>query len=460
MSAIDVVKIEDNDVKKILALEESHFADLKAIEIAPAKLTRSISAFSNAEGGELYIGIDENEQGRNWRGFNNIEAANPFIQTFEEFFPLGKGYLYTFLRAKGEPGLVLKVDIEKSREVRSASNKIVFIRRGAQNLQVKSEDALAHLRRCKGLTSFETETVAVDSDVITDSLQITEFMMEVIPSSEAKPWLKKQQLIRDDNPTVAGIVLFADEPQAILPKRCGIKLYRYNSKEAEGARETLAFDPISIEGSAYCQIYEAVAKAAELIESVRIMTTEGLQAAQYPNEALHEILTNAVIHRDYSIPDDTHIRIFDNRIEVLSPGTLPAHITPENILDERFSRNGVIVRLINKFPNPPNKDVGEGLNTAFSAMRNMNLKDPIIEQQGQYVKVILRHESLGRPQELILKYLETHEFIANRDAREVGNVSSENAMKHILQKMVTTGELEVVKGKTVFQTKYRKGAQG
>jgi ATP-dependent DNA helicase RecG len=63
-----------------------------------------------------------------------------------------------------------------------------------------------------------------------------------------------------------------------------------------------------------------------------------------------------------------HIRIFDNRIDVESPGRLPAHITPENILKERFARNPTLVRLINKFPNPPNKDVGEGLNTAFAAM--------------------------------------------------------------------------------------------
>jgi ATP-dependent DNA helicase RecG len=76
-------------------------------------------------------------------------------------------------------------------------------------------------------------------------------------------------------------------------------------------------------------------------------------------------LTNAVIHRDYGIADDIHIRIFDNRVEIESPGRLPAHITPANILDERYSRNGAVVRYINKFPDAPNKDVGEGLNTAF-----------------------------------------------------------------------------------------------
>ena len=57
---------------------------------------------------------------------------------------------------------------------------------------------------------------------------------------------------------------------------------------------------------------------------------------EYPIETLHEITTNAVLHRDYSVADDIHIRIFDNRIEVESPGRLPGHVTQENILDERF----------------------------------------------------------------------------------------------------------------------------
>ena len=60
------------------------------------------------------------------------------------------------------------------------------------------------------------------------------------------------------------------------------------------------------------------------------------------------------------------------------------------------------MRLINNFPNPPNEDVGEDLNTAFQAMRKMELKDPIILQDGGYVKVILKHEILASPEEIIL----------------------------------------------------------
>jgi ATP-dependent DNA helicase RecG len=313
---------------------------------------------------------------------------------------------------------------------------------------VVGEEALTRLRRNKGIASFETEPVPVEKSLITNSEPIIKFMLEVVPAAEPEPWLKKQQVIVEEKPTVAGLLLFADEPQAAIPKRCGLKIYRYKTKDDEGSRETLDFDPVSIEGCAYDQIKAAVQKTTEIIESVRINTPSGLTTVAYPSTALHEVITNAVLHRDYSIADDIHIRIFDNRVEVLSPGTLPAHITPANILNERFARNGAIVRLINKFPNPPNKDVGEGLNTAFNAMREMKLKPPVVSQDGGYVKVILKHEALATPEELILDFLKTHDQIRNKEARDICFIGSENKMKRIIQAMIANGLLELVPGTT------------
>jgi ATP-dependent DNA helicase RecG len=396
-----VTELDFEEADRLLAAVEGHFKDNKSIEITPAKITRTVSAFANAEGGEILVGLDEDNGVFSWRGFEDPEAANGLIATIEPLYPLGSGIVYEFLRSAERHGFVLRIDVPKSAEIRVATDGKAYVRRGAQNLQAVGE-ALERLRRTKGITSFESELTQASSETITNSLPTLTFMLQVIPLAEPEDWLKKQHLIRDGKPSVAGVVLFAEEPQAILPKRCGIKIHRYNTSDAEGTRANLAFDPISIEGCLYDQITSAVHETAKIIESVRIMTTKGLVQAQYPREALHEIITNAALHRDYSVADDIHIRVFDNRVEVESPGTLPAHITPENILSERFARNGSIVRIINKFPNPPNKDVGEGLNTAFDAMRRMNLKPPIIQQLQASVRVTLPHESLGSPQELIL----------------------------------------------------------
>ncbi len=390
-----------------------------------------------------------------WRGFKNQEAANSHIQTFEQLFPLGSDYRYEFLAEENAVGLLLKVQVAKTRDIKKASDSKIYVRRGAQNLRVDDPDRVRILERDKGLTSFETEPVNCDVEVVTNSEHIITFMLEVVPTGEPAAWLTKQQLIVNQKPAVAAVVLFADEPQAILPKRCGIKIYRYKTADAEGTRESLDFDPISVEGCSYDQIHSAVSETTKIIESVRIRTAEGLAKVAYPETAIHEIVTNGVLHRDYSIADDIHIKIFDNRVEVLSPGTLPGHVTPENILDERFARNASIVRLINKFPNPPNKDVGEGLNTAFQAMCQMKLKDPVIMQEGGYVKVVLRHESMGTPEELILEYLKRHDQIVNREARKICFIGSENKMKRILQRMVSNNLIELVPGRSLYNAAYR-----
>ena len=61
---------------------------------------------------------------------------------------------------------------------------------------------------------------------ITNSFSLIKFMIEIIPTSEPEPWLQKQQLLLGGKPSVARVLLFADERQASLPKRCGIKVYR------------------------------------------------------------------------------------------------------------------------------------------------------------------------------------------------------------------------------------------
>ena len=96
---------------------------------------------------------------------------------------------------------------------------------------------------------------------------------------------------------------------------------------------------------------------------------------------------NAIIHRDYSISDDVQVLIFDNRIEVISPGRLPGYVSTDNILDARYSRNSKIVRTLARYPDPPNKDLGEGLNTAFQKMKEWRLRAPEIAEDGNYVRV-------------------------------------------------------------------------
>lgn len=455
---MDQIEITKEQRDKILALEENHFGDLKGKRIRPSKLTKSVSAFANSSGGEIYLGIEEldaRNKVREWNGFSDIEEANAHIQEITKQSPLGSHFTGAFLYCEGEDGYILQLQILKTKDIVYSSDNEAYIRKGAQNLHVSGDAAIQQLKLEKGIHSFEDETVDINLEEITNSEVILGFLLEVIPTAEPEAWLKKQNLITENKATVAGVLLFSEEPQAVLPKRSAIKIYRYKSKEDAGERDTLAFDPLTIEGEIYDLIYSAVEKTKEIVEDIKKLGPKGLEKVEYPEETLHEILTNAVLHRDYSIPADVHIRIFDNRLEIENPGKLPGHITRENILDEQFARNPKIVRLINKFPNPPNKDVGEGLNTAFDAMRKLRLKDPIITEKDNTVLVTISHQSLASPEESILDYLKNNEEITNRVGRELTGIKSENSMKGLFIRLHKRELIEPVPGKSGFASAWQ-----
>lgn len=117
----DIKNVSTTEVSAILAINESYFTDLKSKRIAPAKLSRSISAFSNASGGEIYIGIEEDDgpdgKERRWAGYADQEEANPVFQVISQLDPLGSNFSTQFLQNAGVPGFVLQVIISKTKDI-------------------------------------------------------------------------------------------------------------------------------------------------------------------------------------------------------------------------------------------------------------------------------------------------------------------------------------------------------
>lgn len=458
---IDTFEISIEQANQILQSHEGHFHELKSKEIKPAKLTQTLSAFANTDGGEVYIGIREkrlknNTKKRIWDGFTDIEETNGFLQTIQEFFSFQQYLTIAFLKNDVFNGFVLHVQIYKTKGILYASDRTPYVRRGAQNIPIRSHEDLQKLEYDKGITSYEKQTLNYPSEIVSKSKCINKFIEDVIPTTEPEAWLKKQLLIQNNKPTVAAFILFSDEPQSALPKQSGIKLFRYITSDDEGSRQTLAFDPITIEGPAYYQIKQAVDKTTSVVENIKFLGDKGFHKIEYPQETIHEIITNAVLHRDYSKKADIKIVVFDNRIEIQSPGKLPGHITVKNILEEQLARNGAIVRFINKFPNPPNKDVGEGLNTAFTAMKKLRLKEPLIIETDSSVVVKIFHEPLASPEEIVIKYLDSHEEVSNSIARKLCGIDSENEMKRVFQKLQYSNLLERTPDKKGSASTWRK----
>lgn len=377
--------ISESEVIALSKREESHFYDRKAKEIKSAKVEKIAVAFANADGGEFVIGIaddkDEPDPAKRWQGAKDLEQLNSHLQVLFSVTP-ALDVRYEVLRCDKRAGLVLRVMVEKTAEVHKTSDGTVYQRYGAQSLPLNEPNKITELAFAKGAKSFEDQLLKeLPAEHVVESEEIAKFLADYSPKTDPLEFCINQNLLdyKTWDPRVAATLLFHKAPSAVVPRKCAVKITRYETKEDDPERHHLA-DQRTVEGPLNTLIHATIEQIQQIMESVTIWTADGLKKAKYPPESIWEILVNAVIHRDYAISDDIHVLIFDNRIEVLSPGRLPGYVTVDNILDARYSRNPKLVRTLNRYKSPPNHDMGEGLNTAFQKMKEWGLKAPEIKE--------------------------------------------------------------------------------
>lgn len=448
MNTKTIQQIEADDLSN---REESHFFDRKSFLIKGAKVQKIAVAFANADGGEFIIGIaDEKEEpdpGKRWQGASKIEDLNSHLQAIFEVTP-SLDLKYEILKCEDKPGYTLRILVEKSSEVHKTADGTVYQRHGAQSLPIKDPQRITQLSFAKGATSFEDQIIKeIPAEQIAESEELADFLNEYSPKTDPLEFCINQNLLdyKTWETKVSAALLFHPYPSAVVPRKCAVKITRYETKEDDPERDHLA-DQITIEGALNPLIKYTVHAVENIMSSVKVWTPNGLKNLSYPPEAIWEVIVNALIHRDYSISDDTQILIYNNRIEVLSPGRLPGYVTVENILDARFARNSKIVRTLNRYKEAPNKDLGEGLNTTFQKMKEWGLKSPEIIEDGNYVKVTLPHIPLAAPTEAILNFLKNNETITNQQARDITGIKSENLVKIEFYKLRDEGFLERVPG--------------
>jgi ATP-dependent DNA helicase RecG len=461
--------LSEQDANKFLNEEEGHFFDVTRKDYSGETVQKKCVAFANADGGELLIGIhnatDKDLPGgkfERWGGFRIQEDANDAIADISRnITPSIVSITFEFMEIKGyeNHGKVLRVVIEKSPDVHRTACGNVYIRKGAQCLPITGTD-ITNLQLSKGAQSYENQGVGhYDLPRLIDSVELRNFLDCYLPKTSPKIFLEKQYLIADSGaeaqPIYAGVLLYDENPSVVLPKKCALKVSWYDTNENVPERQNLK-DQKSLEGPLHQLIIDGISEVQRIISSLSILGPSGFEKAKYPPEAIKEILVNALIHRDYNISDDVQVFIFNNRIEVHSPGALPASISVENILTDRFSRNPKIVRLLNKYPDRPNHDIGEGLNTAFQKMKEVRLKPPIIKATKTRVVVILPHEPLASPEEQIMQYLETHTEITNLIARGVTSMTSENKVKKCFDRLRDRGLIELVPDKRGANSAWKK----
>ena len=154
--------LTEEKVLQLFQIEENHFNDFKAKDVSGKKLSKSISAFANASGGDIYVGIREESDTKimHWEGFANIEDANAALQIVESLLLIENYYDLEFLKHPTLGTYVLKLNIFKTQAIIKTTDGKVFVRKGAQSLPVDTHEKLRRLELDKGIASYENEPIA------------------------------------------------------------------------------------------------------------------------------------------------------------------------------------------------------------------------------------------------------------------------------------------------------------
>jgi ATP-dependent DNA helicase RecG len=193
------------------------------------------------------------------------------------------------------------------------------------------------------------------------------------------------------------VLLFAVEPQRWFPE-ASLRVLRYRGTErGSGSRQQLLHDR-RIDGPVPRQLQEARGEMIALLPTRRALGQSGRfeDTGIVPHDAWLEAVVNAVVHRSYSMSGD-HIRveIFDDRIEVESPGRFPGIVDISDPLHvTRFARNPRIARVCADLAF--GQELGEGVRRMFEEMRLAGLADPEYQQTAGSVRLTLPSTAVDR----------------------------------------------------------------
>ncbi len=267
-------------------------------------------------------------------------------------------------------------------------------RQGIENTALKPRE-LRRLIIERGELSFETEIAhgASLEDIDWDKAKAYTATLGGVSETEVETALfRRGCLAKQDGrlrPTNAGILLFGKDPQRHIR---GVEI---TAARFPGDIMSDTFQREDILGTIPDQIRRAEAFLIDhLRKDVSIgRTMERTETFEYPLEAARELVVNAAAHRDYSIAGDgIRLFIFRNRMEVTSPGGLPGPVTIDNIKDERFSRNPVIVQVLSDMGFI--ERLGYGVDRVIDLMREKHLRAPEFEETAGGFRVSLFSEQV------------------------------------------------------------------
>ncbi len=399
--------------------------------------TQSIVAFANTEGGLLVLGFEDEDKAAGRARVHGIEENAESVDELQRLLghrvtpPIGEPasepprFIRIGCRLRtGEVGSVMVVQVPKSTAVHSVVNGGTYVRYLKSNRQISAAE-ITELAMRRGTNSVVNATVDVAFDLL-DTRFWREYATQRRLTRPIADAMRHLGLAREEGgalrPTRAAVLLFAEEPGGLLDSKCAIRVFHYKGDAVERTATTnLVRPPRTVGGPLVVQIVEALKVVLDELASGVQVGPLGFEIAQrYPVRVIQEAITNAVIHRDYRLSADIHIRIFADRIEVISPGVLPGNLTVATLGPAGSKpRNRALVDHLREFPIPPNLDAGEGVPMMRQTMEAAALYPPRYQVDMINERVMVHLSNAERPSiwTQVEAHLDKHGDIGNSEVR-------------------------------------------
>ena len=365
-------------------LGEDSRLELKEVTIRGKRLTAprpddiadEIAAFANANGGRLVLGVTDQRtpQALVPAELDVLMAAVRDICADKIKPPVE--YEAHRVAVPAQTGGVLVVDISPGTTAHQSPGG--YFRRRGDAKRPLEPDGIRRLLLARG----QSDAAGVDAQTVADtgvnSLQPALWRRYASSRAGEPPeiQLAKLKFVKEDaagvlRATIGGLLLSAEDPQRWLPNAY-IQAVRYDSLAMDGNRQLDAQD---IGGPLDVQIKEAARFVQRHRRLAAYKAPERREVPEYSDRAVFEALVNAVVHRDYAVAG-SHIRLFmfNDRLELYSPGGLGNSMAVEDLRTSQFARNQLLASRLGQCP--VGETIGAGERSYF------------IERRGEGIAVI------------------------------------------------------------------------
>lgn len=418
-------------------------------------LAETIVAFANADGGSIYIGVTE--EGKPTSGLYPDEFNEIVQQAGARCRP---PIPLKWEQIESEGAFVFVSRVQRSPEIHTLDDGRVLVRTGPKN-RVLSGTQIQQLSNSRSSGEYEADPVpgatrdSFDDDVLREFVEAWEKRQGRPLTRPLNDLLTEMGCLHPDGrPSVAGILLFCKNPQAFIT-RSGLVFVRFEGTQVRKPDGEAGYGRrVEITGP----LPKIIKRTWDIIqEEIRIgAVVRGLERKEqwlYPPGALREALVNAVAHRDYRLRGrPIEVRMFSDRMEISSPGSLPGYITVDNIVEEHFSRNPRIVSGLYQWGYI--EELGLGVDLMIEDMVNAGHPPPEFRatefsftvifknlQDRKPIAAPIKELSMNERQAKALAYLQQNGRITNREYQKLCPVVSSETLRLDMVDLVERGIL-------------------